>query len=72
MKITKGIPKEEQVKYVENPISPEFLDKILCKTSERMEELPDNNIHLMVTLPPYNLGKEYDENLTLNEYKLLL
>ncbi|AMW33244.2 site-specific DNA-methyltransferase [Fervidobacterium islandicum] len=34
-----------------------------------MEELPDNSIHLMVTSPPYNVGKEYDEDLTLNEYR---
>jgi len=34
-----------------------------------MEELPDNSVHLMVTSPPYNVGKEYDENLTLKEYR---
>lgn len=68
-KLYEGLPKEEQAKYVENPISHEFLDKILCKTSERMEELPDNSVHLMVTSPPYNVGKEYDENLTLKEYR---
>jgi len=26
----------------------------------------------MVTSPPYNVGKEYDENLTLNEYRKFL
>jgi site-specific DNA-methyltransferase (adenine-specific) len=67
-----GLPKEEQCKYVENSIPSEFVDKIFCKTSEKMEELPDNSIHLMVTSPPYNVGKEYDENLTLNEYRAFL
>jgi site-specific DNA-methyltransferase (adenine-specific) len=33
-----------------------------------MGELPDSSIHLMVTSPPYNVGKEYDEDLTLGEY----
>jgi len=33
-----------------------------------MEELPDNSVHLMVTSPLYNVGKEYDENFTLLEY----
>lgn len=33
-----------------------------------MEELPDNSIHLMVTSPPYNVGKDYDEDFTLQEY----
>jgi site-specific DNA-methyltransferase (adenine-specific) len=37
-----------------------------------MAELPDNSVHLMVTSPPYNVGKEYDENLTLQEYRQFL
>ncbi|MEW6001807.1 MAG: site-specific DNA-methyltransferase [Nitrospirota bacterium] len=71
-RLYEGLPKEEMVKYVENPIPSEFMDKIFCKSSERMEELPDNSVHLMVTSPPYNVGKEYDENLTLNEYRAFL
>jgi site-specific DNA-methyltransferase (adenine-specific) len=53
---------------VENNINPDTLDTIICKSSERMEELPDNSVHLMVTSPPYNVGKEYDEDFTLREY----
>lgn len=67
-KLYEGLPKEQQTKYVENFIPPQFLDKIFCKSSEKMEELPDNSVHLMVTSPPYNVGKEYDENFTLQEY----
>ena len=37
-----------------------------------MSELPDNSVHLMITSPPYNVGKEYDENLSLKEYRELL
>jgi DNA modification methylase len=69
---TKDYQKRKQCKYVENPIPSQSLDKIFCKTSEKMEELPDNSVHLMVTSPPYNVGKEYDENLTLNEYRAFL
>ncbi len=68
-KLYEGLPKEEKVKYVENPIPKEHLDKIFCKSSEKMEELPDNSVHFMVTSPPYNVGKEYDKNLTLEEYR---
>lgn len=68
----KELPKEKMVKYVENPVPSEFLDRVFCKTSEKMEEFPENSIHLMVTSPPYNVGKEYDENLTLNEYREFL
>jgi len=37
-----------------------------------MKELPDNSIHLMITSPPYNVSKEYDEDLSLKEYLKLL
>lgn len=67
-KLYEGLPKEQKVKYVENPIPPQFLNRIFCKSSEKMEELPDNSVHLMVTSPPYNVGKEYDEDFTLEEY----
>ena len=34
-----------------------------------MDALPDCSVHLMVTSPPYNVGKDYDEDLTLSEYR---
>ncbi|PMQ01234.1 MAG: SAM-dependent methyltransferase [Dictyoglomus sp. NZ13-RE01] len=71
-RLYEGLPKEEFVKYSENAIPPQFIDKIFCKSCEKMDELPDNSIHLIVTSPPYNVGKEYDKNLTLNEYREFL
>jgi len=72
-RLYEGVPLEkERIIYLENEISPEYLNTILCKSSESMDELPENSIHLMVTFPPYNVGKEYDKGLTLNEYKSLL
>ena len=71
-KLYEGLPVEQRAAYREVPIPSQFLDKIFCKTSENMEELPDNSVHLMVTSPPYNVGKEYDENLTLQEYRQFL
>jgi len=71
-RLYEGLPKEERVEYIENLVPSEFLDKVFCKSSEKMEELPDSSVHLMVTSPPYNVGKEYDENLTLNEYREFL
>jgi len=67
-RLYEGLQKEEPEKYHENLISDEFLDKIFCKSSERMKEIPDSSVHLMVTSPPYNVGKEYDRDLTLEEY----
>jgi len=71
-RLYEGLPKEERVQYVENSVPPMLMDRIFCKSSEKMDELPDNSIHLMVTSPPYNVGKEYDENLTLIEYREFL
>lgn len=71
-KLYQNMPKEHITEYIENPIPKEFLNKILCKSSEEMKELPDNSIHLVVTSPPYNVGKEYDKDFTLEEYRSFL
>lgn len=57
---------------VENSISEKYIDKIVLGSAEKMKELPDNSIHLMITSPPYNVSKEYDEDLSLKEYLDLL
>lgn len=58
----------KKVHYKENPIPADIVNKILCKSSENMADLPDQSVHLMITSPPYNAQKEYDEDLTLEEY----
>lgn len=60
------------INYLENKIDTENLNKIYCKTSELMDEIPDYSVHLMVTSPPYNANKEYDKDLSLDEYRALL
>lgn len=56
----------------ENP-DPKFINKIYLKSSEKMSpELPDNSVALVVTSPPYNVGKEYDNDLSLDKYLELL
>ena len=37
-----------------------------------MKEIPDNSVHLMITSPPYNVSKEYDDDLSFEEYLQLL
>lgn len=58
--------------YIENKIASSVLDRVFCKSSENMDEIPDYSVHLMVTSPPYNVTKEYDEDLTFDEYRKLL
>lgn len=47
-------------------------NRLYTKSSESMDELPDRSVHLMITSPPYNARKEYDQDLTLDEYLDLL
>jgi site-specific DNA-methyltransferase (adenine-specific) len=37
-----------------------------------MAQIPDNSLHLMITSPPYNASKAYDEDLSLQEYLHML
>ena len=62
----------KNIEYLENRIPESDLNKFYCKSSEMMDEIHDNSIHLMITSPPYNVGKEYDSDLTLDEYLSLL
>lgn len=55
----------------ENPLPKEYENQIICGDSRNIP-LPDNCVHLVVTSPPYNASKEYDENLSLSEYLTLL
>jgi len=63
---------DEKIPEIENPVPPDVLDKILLADSRTLSMIPDNSVHLMVTSPPYNVGKEYDEDLDLPAYLDLL
>lgn len=62
----------EDMLEIENSIPHDVLDKILYQDSRRMDNIPDSSVNLMVTSPPYNVGKEYDEDLSLEEYLNML
>lgn len=51
-----------------NRVPDETLDRVHEHSSEHMPELPDDSVALMVTSPPYNVGKDYDEDMSLEEY----
>ena len=48
------------------------IDRVFCQSSEVMSQLPDNCVALMATSPPYNVGKDYDDDLDLEQYLGLL
>lgn len=56
----------------DTPFPAEYENRILLGNAAGMNELPDNCVHLMVTSPPYNVRKEYDADLSLEEYLALL
>jgi modification methylase len=45
-----------------------WVDKIYCQSSEKMDAIPNNGIALAFTSPPYNVGKDYDENFSIEDY----
>ena len=51
---------------------PNELNTIIASSCENMKDIPNNSLHLMITSPPYNVSKEYDNDLSLNEYLNLL
>ena len=48
-----------------------WADRIYNQTSEAMP-IPDNSVALAFTSHPYNVGKDYDDNMTLEEYLVLI
>lgn len=71
-KLYEEIKIKEVVNKVENPFPKELENSIILGSSEDMNVIPDNSVHLMITSPPYNVSKEYDEDLSLKEYLTLL
>lgn len=51
---------------------PEELRNIVINGDSRKLPIPNNCVHLVVTSPPYNASKAYDEDLSLTEYLSLL
>jgi len=65
-------PSAPSTPQADSPAPATALDRLFLKSSEDMSELPDRSVHLMITSPPYNVRKEYDADLTLDEYRQLL
>jgi len=67
-----GVNAGERQLLPENPLLTKNTNRVFCGSAERMAELPDRSVHLMVTSPPYNVGKDYDADLTLDDYLAFL
>lgn len=51
---------------------PSVTNEVFEHSAEAMTELPDNSVALMVTSPPYHVGKDYDSDTSFEEYLELL
>lgn len=45
----------------------DWADRIYCQSAESLP-IPGDSVALAFTSPPYNVGKDYDENLSLEDY----
>ncbi|NLV92257.1 MAG: site-specific DNA-methyltransferase [Firmicutes bacterium] len=50
----------------------EWANRIYCHSSEDMSHIPNDSVGLAFTSPPYNAGKDYDEDLGLCDYLSLI
>ncbi len=67
------LPTESSCQLDEINQMPEKLaNKIYHGDARDLDFIPDNSTHLMITSPPYNVGKEYDDDLSLDDYLLLM
>lgn len=53
-------------------VAPEHLDTVFAHSAEAMPELADDSVALMVTSPPYHVGKDYDSAAGFDDYLALL
>lgn len=49
-----------------------WVDRIYCQSSTAMTPVPDNTVGLAFTSPPYNVGKDYDDDLSFEAYLALI
>lgn len=54
------------------PFPDSLKNRIIQGSAATMTDIPANSVHLMVTSPPYNVSKVYDDDLSLSEYLILL
>ena len=63
---------EKEISKIPVPKPGDWINSIYNQSSENMGQIPDNSVALAVTSPPYNVGKDYDDDLNLQEYLQLI
>lgn len=61
------VPRSEEV--IETTFRPDAGIVVFCgDVNEFVAQIPDNSVALVVTSPPYNLGKEYENRASIEQY----
>jgi site-specific DNA-methyltransferase (adenine-specific) len=63
---------EQEIKSTEAVEPGDWANRVYCHTSEDMRHLPDNCIALAFTSPPYNVGKDYEGDINIQDYLALI
>jgi len=71
-KLYKELTNNKSISKEVNEFPKELLNTTILGSAEDMSMIPDNSLHLMITSPPYNVSKEYDKDLSLEEYLKML
>ena len=50
----------------------EWTDRIYCHDSQQLNQIPDRSVALAFTSPPYNVGKDYDDDMDMASYLALI
>lgn len=48
------------------------MNEIICQDSRDLSIVTSSSVHLIITSPPYNVGKDYEKDQTLSDWKSLL
>ena len=50
----------------------EWANRIYCHDSQQLNQIPDNSVALAFTSPPYNVGKDYEDDIDMASYLSLI
>lgn len=64
----KKLPDRRTLLKIPIPDPDPWSNQLYATSSQTMNSIPDNGVALAFTSPPYNVGKEYDEDLSLEGY----
>lgn len=54
------------------PADTAWTNRIYCQSAAAMQQTPTGSVGLAFTSPPYNVGKEYDHDLSMHDYMELM